>query len=152
PAGLSVLLVEKEPDTAELPGLSIAPLGKLGYKGVESVSLTFDGFHVPTNALLGDREGEGLAQFLAGMELGRINIAARAVGIARAAFESAIRYAQERGSFGKPIAEHQAIQLKLAQMATKIEAARLLTLEAARRKDDGERADLEAGMAKYFAS
>jgi butyryl-CoA dehydrogenase len=152
PAGLSVLLVEKEPDTAELPGLRIAPLEKLGYKGVESVSFSFDDFRVPASALLGEREGEGLAQFLAGMELGRINIAARAVGIATAAFESAIRYAQERESFGKPIAEHQAIQLKLAQMATKIEAARLLTLEAARRKDGGERADLEAGMAKYFAS
>jgi alkylation response protein AidB-like acyl-CoA dehydrogenase len=100
---------------------------------------------------LGEDEGHGLEQFLAGMELGRINIAARGVGVATAAFESAIRYAQERVAFGKPIAEHQAIQLKLAQMATKIEAARLLTLEAAGHKDSGERADLEAAMAMYFA-
>jgi butyryl-CoA dehydrogenase len=150
--GMSVLLVEKEPGRTELPGLSIAPLGKLGYKGVESVSLAFDGFRCPASALLGEGEGNGLAQFLAGMELGRINIAARGVGVATAAFESAIHYAQERVAFGKPIAEHQAIQLKLAGMATKIEAARLLTLEAARRKDAGERADLEAGMAKLFAS
>jgi alkylation response protein AidB-like acyl-CoA dehydrogenase len=152
PAGISVLLVEKGPGLPELPGLSIAPLGKLGYKGVESVSLAFDSFRCPASALLGDEEGHGLAQFLAGMELGRINIAARGVGVATAAFEAAIRYAQERVAFGKPIAEHQAIQLKLAQMATKVEAARLLTLEAARLKDAGARVDLEAGMAKYFAS
>jgi butyryl-CoA dehydrogenase len=151
-AGISVLVVEKEPGKAELPGLSIASLEKLGYKGLESVSLGFDGFRVPAASLLGDEEGHGLAQFLAGMELGRINIAARAVGVATAAFESAIRYSQEREAFGKPIAEHQAIQLLLARMATRIQAARLLTLEAARRKDAGERADLEAGMAKYFAS
>jgi alkylation response protein AidB-like acyl-CoA dehydrogenase len=152
PAGISVLVVEKEPGQAELPGLSIAPLEKLGYKGVESVSLGFDGYRVPAASLLGSEEGHGIAQFLAGMELGRINIAARGVGVATAAFESAIRYAQERETFGKPIAEHQAVQLVLARMATKIEAARLLTLEAARRKDAGERVDLEAGMAKYFAS
>ena len=152
PAGISVLVVEKEPEAAELPGLTIAPLEKLGYKGIESVSLGFDGFRVPAASLLGSEEGHGVAQFLAGMELGRINIAARGVGIATAAFESAIRYAQERESFGKPIAEHQAIQLLLARMATKIEAARLLTLEAARLKDAGERTDLEAGMAKYFSS
>jgi alkylation response protein AidB-like acyl-CoA dehydrogenase len=149
---LSVLVVEKEPGESELAGLTIAPLEKLGYKGVESVSLTFDGYRVPATSLLGSEEGHGIAQFLAGMELGRINIAARGVGVATAAFESAIRYAQERESFGKPIAEHQAIQLLLARMATKIAAARLLTLEAARRKDAGERVDLEAGMAKYFAS
>jgi alkylation response protein AidB-like acyl-CoA dehydrogenase len=152
PAGISVLVVEKEAGAAELPGLTIAPLEKLGYKGIESVTLGFEGYRVPAASLLGSEEGHGVAQFLAGMELGRINIAARGVGVAMAAFESAIRYAQERESFGKPIAEHQAIQLLLARMATKIEAARLLTLEAARRKDAGERADLEAGMAKYFAS
>jgi len=150
--GISVLVVEKEQGRHELPGLSIAPLEKLGYKGLESVSLSFDGYRVPAASLLGEEEGQGLAQFLAGMELGRINIAARGVGIATAAFEAAIRYAQERESFGKPIAEHQAVQLLLARMATRIEAARLLTLEAAGRKDAGERADLEAGMAKYFAS
>jgi butyryl-CoA dehydrogenase len=151
-AGESILLVEKEPGRADLPGLAIAPLAKLGYKGIESVSLAFDGFRCPVSSLLGPEEGHGLAQFLAGMELGRINIAARGVGVATAAFESAIRYAQERVAFDKPIAEHQAIQLVLAQMATKIEAARLLTLDAARRREAGERADLEAGMAKYFAS
>ncbi len=150
--GISVLVVEKEQGRHELPGLSIAPLEKLGYKGLESVSLSFDGYRVPAASLLGEEEGQGLSQFLAGMELGRINIAARGVGIATAAFEAAIRYAQERESFGKPIAEHQAVQLLLARMATRIEAARLLTLEAAGRKDAGERADLEAGMAKYFAS
>ena len=151
-AGESILLVEKEPGRADLPGLAIAQLAKLGYKGIESVSIAFDGFRCPVSSLLGSDEGRGLAQILAGMELGRINIAARGVGVATAAFESAIRYAQERVAFGKPIAEHQAIQLVLAQMATKIEAARLLTLDAARRKEAGERADLEAGMAKYFAS
>jgi alkylation response protein AidB-like acyl-CoA dehydrogenase len=152
PSGISVLVVEKEPSQAELPGLSIARLEKLGYKGVESVTLGFDGYRTPVSSLLGSEEGRGLAHFLAGMELGRINIAARGVGIATAAFESAIRYAQQRETFGKPIAEHQAVQLLLARMATKVEAARLLTLEAARRKDAGERVDLEAGMAKYFAS
>jgi alkylation response protein AidB-like acyl-CoA dehydrogenase len=152
PDGISVLVLEKEPDRADLPGLTIAPLAKLGYKSIESVSLAFDGYRAPAGSLLGSEPGEGLSQFLAGMELGRVNIAARGVGLATAAFESAIRYAQEREAFGKPIAQHQAIQLKLAQMATRVEAARLLTLEAARRKDAGERADLEAGMAKYFAS
>jgi alkylation response protein AidB-like acyl-CoA dehydrogenase len=152
PEGISVLVLEKEAGRARLPGLVIAPLAKLGYKSIESVSLAFDGYRTPASSLLGSRPGEGLAQFLAGMELGRVNVAARGVGLATAAFESAIRYAQEREAFGKPISEHQAIQLKLAQMATKIEAARLLTLRAAERKDAGERADLEAGMAKYFAS
>jgi len=107
---------------------------------------------VPAANLLGGEEGFGFRQFMAGIELGRVNIAARGVGLAQAALDASLRYAQEREAFGKPIAEHQAIQLKLAQMATKIEAARQLTLHAARRKQAGERADLEAGMAKLFAS
>jgi alkylation response protein AidB-like acyl-CoA dehydrogenase len=153
--GMTAFIVEKEPGAAEQPGLTIPPpLRKPGYKGVESTELVFDGFRTPASSILGgeEREGEGFKQFMGGIELGRVNIAARAVGIAQAAFEAAIRYAQEREAFGKPIAHHQAIQLKLAQMATKIEASRLLMVEAARKKDAGERADLEAGMAKLFAT
>jgi butyryl-CoA dehydrogenase len=153
--GMTAFVVEKEPNVHEQPGLTISkPLKKLGYKGVESVELAFDGFRVPATSVLGGEAGEnaGFRQFMSGIELGRVNIAARAVGIAQAAFEAAIRYAQEREAFGKPIAHHQAIQLKLAQMATKIEASRLLMLAASRKKDAGERADLEAGMAKLFAT
>jgi butyryl-CoA dehydrogenase len=153
--GMTAFVVEKEPNVSEQPGLTVSrPLKKLGYKGVESVELVFDGFRVPAEAVLGGPEAEnrGFRQFMGGIELGRVNIAARAVGIAQAAFEAAIRYAQEREAFGKPIAQHQAIQLKLAQMATKVEASRLLMLQAARKKDAGERADLEAGMAKLFAT
>src|SRR5262249_17008150 len=130
------------------------PLKKLGYKGVESTELVFDGFRVPPDAVLGGDTGvgEGFQYFMAGVELGRVNVAARAVGIATSAFENAIVYPQERHAFGKPIAQHQAIQLKLAEMATKIEASRLLMLNAAAKKDAGERADLEAGMAKLFAT
>ena len=151
--GMTAFVVEKAPNVHEQPGLTVSrPLRKLGYKGVESTELVFDGFRTPAESVLGGEEGLGFKHFMGGIELGRVNIAARAVGIAQAAFEAAIRYAQEREAFGKPIARHQAIQLKLAQMATKIEASRLLMLEAARRKDDGERADLEAGMAKLFAT
>ena len=153
--GMTAFIIDKEPGRAEQPGLVVSgPLEKLGYKGVETVALSFDGFRVPASAVLGGEAGvnAGFPYFMGGIELGRVNIAARAVGIATAAFEAAIRYAQQREAFGKPIAHHQAIQLKLAQMATKIEAARVLTLEAARRKGAGERADLEAGMAKLFAT
>ena len=151
--GMTAFIVEKEPNVHEQPGLTVSrPLRKLGYKGVESTELVFDAFRTPAESVLGGEEGLGFKQFMGGIELGRVNIAARAVGIAQAAFEAAIRYAQEREAFGKPIARHQAIQLKLAQMATKIEASRLLMLEAANRKDAGERADLEAGMAKLFAT
>jgi alkylation response protein AidB-like acyl-CoA dehydrogenase len=153
--GMTAFIVEKEPNVHEQPGLTVSkPLRKLGYKGVESTELVFDGFRTPAASVLGgeSQEGQGFKQFMGGIELGRVNIAARAVGIAQAAFEAAIRYAQEREAFGKPIAHHQAIQLKLAQMATKIEASRLLMLEASRKKDAGERADLEAGMAKLFAT
>ena len=147
--GMGAFLVEKEPGAATPPGLQIVPLDKLGYKGVETCEVVFD---AAAATLLGAEEGRGFQQFMAGLKVGRINLAARSVGLAQAAFEAAIRYAQQRSAFGKRIADHQAIQLTLAQMATKIEAARLLTLEAARLKDAGERADLEAGMAKYFAS
>jgi butyryl-CoA dehydrogenase len=153
--GMTAFIVEKDPGVQELPGLRIpGTLRKLGYKGVETTELVFDGFRVPADSVLGGPEGEnhGFAYFMGGIELGRVNIAARAVGIATRAFEESIAYAQQREAFGKPIAQHQAVQLKLAQMATKIEAARLLTLQAAERKSAGERADLEAGMAKLFAT
>jgi len=127
-------------------------IGKLGYKGVETCEVSFEDYRVPSANLLGGEEGRGMQHVLNGLEVGRINIAARAVGVARAAFERAIRYSQERQTFGKPICEHQAVQLKLADMATKIEAARLMTHRAAKQKDRGERCDLEAGMAKLFAS
>jgi butyryl-CoA dehydrogenase len=151
--GMTAFIAEKTPGVEEQPGLRIpGKLEKLGYKGVETTELLFDAFRVPAENVLGGRPGLGFKHFMGGIELGRVNIAARAVGIATAAFEAAIRYAQEREAFGKPIAHHQAIQLKLAQMATKIEAARVLTLDATRRKAAGERADLEAGMAKLFAT
>jgi len=151
--GMTAFIVEKEPGREQAPGLDISkPLSKLGYKGVESVALSFDGFRTPASSVLGGAENAGFYHFMGGIELGRVNIAARAVGIATRAFEEAIRYAQQRETFGKPIAQHQAVQLKLAQMATKIEAARLLTVQAAEKKGAGERADLEAGMAKLFAT
>jgi alkylation response protein AidB-like acyl-CoA dehydrogenase len=146
--GMSVFLVERG-----TPGLMVSrTFEKLGYKGVETAELVFDGVQVPAANLLGGREGEGFKHAMSGLEVGRINVAARAVGLAQAAFNDAIIYAQQRTTFGKPIAQHQAIQLKLADMATKIEAARLLLQKAARKKDRGERCDLEAGMAKLFAS
>ncbi len=146
--GMSLFLVEK--GTA---GLQVSrTFEKLGYKGVETAELVFEAVRVPASHLLGGKEGEGFKHAMGGLEVGRINVAARAVGLAQAAFNDAIRYAQQRTTFGKPIAQHQAIQLKLADMATKIEAARLLLQKAAQQKDRGERADLEAGMAKLFAS
>lgn len=146
--GMSVFLVEKG-----TPGLTVSrTFEKLGYKGVETAELVFDSVRVPAVNVLGGSEGAGFKHAMSGLEIGRINVAARAVGLAQAAFNDAIRYAQQRATFGKPIAQHQAIQLKLADMATKIEAARLLLQKAARKKDRGERCDLEAGMAKLFAS
>lgn len=127
-------------------------IGKLGYKGVDTCEVVFEDYRVPAANLLGGIEGRGMQHVLNGLEVGRINIASRAVGVARAAFQRAIRYSQQRQTFGKPICEHQAVQLKLADMATKIDAARLLTHRAAGQKDRGERCDLEAGMAKLFAS
>jgi alkylation response protein AidB-like acyl-CoA dehydrogenase len=145
--GMSLFAAEKG------PGLTVSrKLDKLGYKGIETCEVVFEDFRVPAANLIGGEEGHGFQHVMSGLEVGRINIAARAVGVARAAFEDAIRYAQERTTFGKPIAQHQAIQLKLAEMATKIEAARLLVRQAAAMKDRGERCDLEAGMAKLFAS
>jgi alkylation response protein AidB-like acyl-CoA dehydrogenase len=127
-------------------------IDKLGYKGVETCELVFDSFFVPAANLIGGAEGEGFKHIMTGLESERINVAARGVGLARAAFEDAIHYAQHRHTFGKPICEHQTIQIKLADMGTKIEAARLLVYSAAEKKDRGERCDLEAGMAKLFAT
>ncbi|MEJ5255639.1 MAG: acyl-CoA dehydrogenase family protein [Acidimicrobiales bacterium] len=150
--GMSVLLVEKEPG-ARFGGITVSPnIHKLGYRGVETVELTFADHRVPVANLLGGEEGVGFRQMMAAVELGRINISARAVGVARRAFEESIRYAQQRHTFGRPIAQHQAIQFKLAEMGTKLQAARLMCYDAARRKQAGERADLQAGMAKYFCS
>ena len=146
-AGISILLVEKG------PGFTVSrDLPKLGYKGVESCELTFDGFRTPVSSLLGETEGNGFAQMMRGLEIGRIQVASRALGVARAALEDSLAYAQERESFGKPIWRHQSIGNYLADMATKLTAARQLVLYAARRYDLGERADMEAGMAKLFAS
>jgi alkylation response protein AidB-like acyl-CoA dehydrogenase len=154
-AGMTAFIVRKEPEVSEMPGLTIPPpLQKLGYKGVESTELVFDGFRIPAANVLGGEAGvgQGFKQFMAGVELGRVNVAARGLGIAVSAYEFSIRYAQEREAFGKPIAQHQQIQVMLAKMGTKIRAAELLILDAAGKKDRGERADLEAGMAKYFAT
>jgi alkylation response protein AidB-like acyl-CoA dehydrogenase len=146
--GMSLFLVERS-----TPGLSAGRVfDKLGYKGVETAEVLFEHVRVPAANLLGERPGQGFKHVMSGLEVGRINVAARAVGVAQAAFEEAIKYAQQRQTFGQPIAQHQAIQFKLADMATRIEAARLLVEQAARKKDRGERCDLEAGMAKLFAS
>ncbi len=151
--GMSVLLVEKQPGRERDGGVLVTRrIHKLGYRGIETVEIVFDDHRVPAADLLGGEEGHGFQQMMAAVELGRVNIASRAVGVAQRAFEESIRYAQQRHSFGRPIAEHQAIQFKLAEMATKIAAARLLARDAAARKDSGDRSDLEAGMAKYFAS
>ena len=145
--GMSLLLVEKG------KGLRIGrKLEKLGYRGVDTAEIVFEDCRVPANNLIGGDEGRGLQQILSGLELGRINVAARGVGVARACLEEAVAYAQQRKTFGKPICEHQAIQVKLADMATRVEAARLLVEEAARAYDSGRRCDMEAGMAKLFAT
>jgi alkylation response protein AidB-like acyl-CoA dehydrogenase len=158
--GMTCFICEKEPgapeNTGDYAGLTIPPkIKKMGYKGVESTELVFDGYKCPSNRILGGEEeglNKGFGQMMDALEVGRVNVAARGVGIAQRALELALRYSQERKTFGKPIAQHQAIQFKLADMATKVEAARLLTRKAARLKDAGERSDLEAGMAKLFAS
>jgi alkylation response protein AidB-like acyl-CoA dehydrogenase len=145
--GISILLVEKG------PGFEVSrDLPKLGYKGVESCELRFDDFEVPLDALLGAHEGEGFSQMMRGLEIGRLQVAGRALGVGRAALEDALAYAQERSTFGRPIWQHQSIGNYLADMATRLSAARQLTLHASRRYDRGERADMEAGMAKVFAS
>lgn len=146
--GMSAFIIEKGG-----PGFIISrDIEKCGYKGVETCELVFEDFRVPAHNLIGGAEGSGFKQVMTGLESERINVASRALGIARAAFEQAIAYSQRRITFGKPICEHQAIQMKLADMATKIEAARLLTYSAAEKKNRGERCDLEAGMAKLFAT
>jgi alkylation response protein AidB-like acyl-CoA dehydrogenase len=154
--GMTCFITEKEPGAAENPGLTIPPkIKKMGYKGVESTELVYDGYVCPPERILGGEEngvGQGFRQMMDALEVGRVNVAARGVGIAQRALELALRYSQERKTFGREIAKHQAIQFKLADMATKVEAARLLTLKAARLKDAGQRSDLEAGMAKLFAS
>lgn len=145
--GMSWLIAEKG------PGFKVArKLEKLGYKGIDTCELVFENFKVPVDCLIGGVEGVGLKQVLSGLELGRINVAARGVGVARAALNEAVSYSQVRKTFGKPICEHQAIQLKLGEMATRVEAARLLTESAAKAYDKGERCDMEAGMAKYLAT
>lgn len=149
--GISTLIVEKEPGPRHGGIRTSRNVGKLGYRGIETVEMSYDGHRIPAANLIGE-PGRGLAQILGVLEVGRINIASRAVGVARAAFDAALAYAQQRETFGKPIAQHQAIQLKLADMATRLEAARLLTASAAERKAAGERCDVEAGMAKLFAS
>jgi alkylation response protein AidB-like acyl-CoA dehydrogenase len=145
--GISILLAEKG------PGFTVSrDLPKLGYKGLESCEIVFDGYECPGEALLGGKEGDGFHQMMGGLELGRINVAARAVGVARAALEDSLRYAQQRETFGQPIWRHQAVGHRLADMATRVDAARLMTLRAAAALDAGRRSDLEAGMAKLFAS
>jgi alkylation response protein AidB-like acyl-CoA dehydrogenase len=151
--GMSLLYVEKEPGAERFEGITVPPnIEKMGYHGVETTELIFEDHRVPAANLLGGEEGRGFHQVLDGIEVGRVNVSARAVGLATRAFEEAIRYAQERKTFGKPIAQHQMIQEKLADMGTKLEAARLMMLSAARKKSAGVRSDLEAGMAKYFCS
>jgi alkylation response protein AidB-like acyl-CoA dehydrogenase len=145
--GMSLLLIEKG------PGFKVVrKLPKLGYRGIDTAELLFEDCRVPAANLVGPEEGRGLQQVLNGLELGRINVAARGAGLARACLEESLRYAQQRKTFGRPIAEHQAIQVKLADMATRVEAARLLVEHAASAYDAGRRCDLEAGMAKLYAT
>jgi len=145
--GMTMFLAEKD------RGFNVdGKLKKLGYRGVESAALSFDDYSISADRVLGGVEGKGLQHAMGGLELGRINVAARAVGVARAAMDDAVKYAQERETFGKPICEHQSIQIKLADMATRVEASRLLVEQAADKYDKGERCDMEAGMAKLFAS
>jgi alkylation response protein AidB-like acyl-CoA dehydrogenase len=158
--GFTCFIAEKEPgvseNTGEYAGLTVPPqIKKMGYKGVESTELLFDGYRCPAENILGGEDAglnAGFAQMMDALEVGRANVAARGVGLAQRALELALRYSQERKTFGKPIAEHQAIQFKLADMATQVDAARLMTIRAARLKDAGQRSDMEAGMAKLFAS
>ncbi|MEW2498985.1 acyl-CoA dehydrogenase family protein [Amycolatopsis sp. NPDC047767] len=151
---LTTFLVEKPEGYGEvLPGLTIpGKIEKMGYKGVDTTEAVFDGFRIDAGQVLGCAPGEGFAYMMDGVEVGRVNVAARACGIAIRAFELAVEYAQQRKTFGKPIAEHQAIAFKLAEMATKVEAAHLMMVNAARLKDSGARNDVEAGMAKLLAS
>jgi alkylation response protein AidB-like acyl-CoA dehydrogenase len=150
---MTTFLIEKEPGFGEVaPGLTIpGKIEKMGYKGVDTTEMLLDSFRLPADSVLGGTTGRGFYQMMDGVEVGRVNVAARACGVGRRAFELAISYAQQREAFGVPIAGHQGIQFRLADMATKIEAAHQMVVMAARRKDSGERNDLEAGMAKYLA-
>lgn len=153
--GMTALLVEKEALVAQQNGLTVSPpLGKLGYHGVESVEFAFEEFRVPVSAVLGGEEmiGKGFYQMMSGIETGRINVAARGLGISLRALELSLEYAQQRSAFGKPIGHHQLIQKKITDMATRIEASKHLILAAAKKKDSGQRADIEAGMAKLYAT
>jgi alkylation response protein AidB-like acyl-CoA dehydrogenase len=151
---MTAFLVEKEPGFGEtMPVLTIpGKIEKMGYKGVDSTEAVFDGHRVPASRVLGGETGRGFYQMMDGVEVGRVNVAARGCGVAKRAFELAIDYAQQRSTFGKPIAQHQAVLFRLAEMATKVEAAHAMMVMAARKKDAGERNDVEAGMAKYLAS
>jgi alkylation response protein AidB-like acyl-CoA dehydrogenase len=158
--GMTCFLTEKEPwaeeNSGAYAGLTIPPkIKKMGYKGVESTELVYDGYKCPPERILGGEEaglGQGFKQMMDALEVGRVNVAARGVGVAQRALELALEYSQQRKTFGKPIAQHQAITFKLAEMGTRVEAARLMTMKAARMKDAGHRSDLEAGMAKLVAS
>ncbi|MDQ3620689.1 MAG: acyl-CoA dehydrogenase family protein [Actinomycetota bacterium] len=152
--GMSMLIVEKEPGEANpARGLDCGKnIDKMGYKGIETIEMTFSDYRTPVSSLLGNEEGQGFRQVLDAIEVGRVNVSARAVGVATRAFEEAIRYSQERKAFGKPISQHQAIQIHLAEMGTTLEAAKLMLYSAAEKKSSGERSDLEAGMSKLFAS
>ncbi len=151
---LTTFLIEKPAGFGEiLPGLTIpGKIDKMGYKGIDTTELIFDGYHAAGDDILGGTPGRGFTHMMDGIEVGRVNVSARACGIAQRAFELAARYAQQRRTFGKPIAEHQAIAFSLAEMATKVEAAHLMMVNAARLKDSGERNDVAAGMAKYLCS
>ncbi|WP_280435298.1 acyl-CoA dehydrogenase family protein [Nocardia carnea] len=151
---LTTFLVEKPTGYGTVaPGLTIpGKIHKMGYKGIDTTELLFDGYHAPAETVLGGTSGRGFRQMMDGIEVGRVNVAARACGIALRAFELGARYAQQRSTFGKPIVEHQAIEFSLADMATKVESAHLMMVNAARLKDSGERNDVAAGMAKYLAS
>jgi alkylation response protein AidB-like acyl-CoA dehydrogenase len=151
---MTTFLVDKEPGFGEVaPGLTVpGKIEKMGYKGVDTTELVLDAYEISTGQILGGEPGSGFYQMMDGVEVGRVNVAARACGVARRAFELGIDYAQQREAFGKKIAEHQAVLFRLAEMATKVEAAHQMMVKAARLKDSGERNDLEAGMAKYLAS
>jgi len=154
--GMTTFLLEKEPGFGDVGnGVTVsAPIRKLGYKGVETVELVVDGARLPADSVIGgdDGVGSGFFQMMDGIEVGRVNVAARGCGVALRAFELAIAYAQQRRTFGKPIAQHQAISFALAEMGTKVEAAHQMMVKAAKAKDAGHRNDLEAGMAKYLAA
>ncbi|XNL78417.1 acyl-CoA dehydrogenase family protein [Actinomadura madurae] len=152
--GMTTFLVDKTPGFGEVaPGLTVpGKIEKMGYKGVDTTELVLDGFRIPSARILGGTPGRGFYQMMDGVEVGRVNVAARGCGVARRAYELALGYARHRETFGRPIAEHQAVLFRLAEMATKVEAAHQMMVMAARRKDSGERNDLEAGMAKYLAS